>query len=424
MEVYKFILIIIGLLGTFYFGLLLFIDADKKDRKSLVITIAVVSISSFVLAFGLYFTIEILNNADTEKVDYSKVGPYGDLIGGILNPVVAFIGVMAAFLAFYVQYRANKQVQEQFDLQKFESQFYEMLRMHRENLSEMKIEGYEFETDFSGIKKNKIKKITTGKKIFVTLNVELKVIYTVLNKTFYSYYKCNSEDLTDKILLFKQAYSVFFGGVTLYERKIEKISEEHSLLEENLLKDFVKELRRLRKKHEKKGKKEIKNYLRSNIKIDSMASKTLWMSFNYRPFSGHQSLLAHYYRLLFQTVKFVVKKKEEFITYEEKRDYLRMLRSMLSNQEQLLLYYNWLAGHGDAWEIKCCNLNEKYTRNNIGYKFFTDYRMIHNIPVEEVIEDFNLEKIFNEEYRDFRYEENRKKEDTLFELIGITSNCR
>ncbi|KAF2519259.1 hypothetical protein E0W68_05690 [Flavobacterium salilacus subsp. salilacus] len=390
---------------------------QKKSEKTNIITISFLSIIAACLIIGsaLIYVYILIERKGGDYGDFSKIGPYGDLIGGILNPVVAFVGIMAAFLAFYVQYTANKQVQEQFNLQKFESQFYEMIRMHRENLNEMKIEGYKFDSNFLGIKSKK-DKITSGKKVFVTLDTELKAIYTILNKEFdihYSSRKLNTLEV--KSLLFKEAYSVFFAGVTSYEIQVKNSSKKDNLFDDVLLKKFVKELKEIRKGHENRGKKEIPNYKDSN---------TLWLSFNYRPFSGHQSLLAHYYRHLFQTVKFVVKQDENFISYEKKRDYLRMLRSMLSNKEQLLLYYNWLAGHGDAWEIKRSNLNKKYSRNNKGNKFFTDYRMIHNIPSGEVIEDFDLEKIFNEEYRDFRYEENRKEEDTLFELIGIISNYK
>lgn len=85
----------------------------------------------------------------------------------------------------------------------------------------------------------------------------------------------------------------------------------------------------------------------------------------YYPFDGHVSRLAHYYRHLFHTVKFVVKQSEELIPYENKLGYLQTLRAQLSNHEQVMLYYNAVAGYGDAW-----------FQND----YFTTYKMIHNLP--------------------------------------------
>lgn len=78
-----------------------------------------------------------------------------------MNPFVALAGVIVTGLAFYIQYKANllqresfveeqkeskNQLQLQIDnqnrqnrFQQFESQFYEMLKLHRENITEMRI---------------------------------------------------------------------------------------------------------------------------------------------------------------------------------------------------------------------------------------------------------------------------------------------
>lgn len=63
-----------------------------------------------------------------------KTGHIGDTIGGIISPLIAIIAAILTFLAFYIQAKANRQVQEQFKLQQFEAQFYQMLKLHRENI--------------------------------------------------------------------------------------------------------------------------------------------------------------------------------------------------------------------------------------------------------------------------------------------------
>jgi hypothetical protein len=50
--------------------------------------------------------------------------------------------------------------------------------------------------------------------------------------------------------------------------------------------------------------------------------------------------------------------------------------------------------------------------------------MIHNIPPDLLINELNLGVIFNENYRNFLYEVDRKEEDSLFELINIISELK
>ena len=71
-------------------------------------------------------------------------------------------------------------------------------------------------------------------------------------------------------------------------------------------------------------------------------------------------------------VKIIANYKESIVKKEEKRKYLRMLRAQLTNFEQLMLFYNWLSGYGCDWE------NEKN-------HFFTTFRMIHNIVIDDRI---------------------------------------
>lgn len=64
----------------------------------------------------------------------------GGTIGGIMNPFISIAAVIVTGLAFYAQYRANDMVRKQFEIQKFENQFYQRLRLHKENINEIEIE--------------------------------------------------------------------------------------------------------------------------------------------------------------------------------------------------------------------------------------------------------------------------------------------
>jgi len=56
----------------------------------------------------------------------------------------------------------------------FESQFYEMLKLHRDNSGEMEITGYDFVETDTILKR--IEKVTDGRKVFVTMKTELESI--------------------------------------------------------------------------------------------------------------------------------------------------------------------------------------------------------------------------------------------------------
>ena len=147
MGFFVFLFLLISIVAFCVFIFRLFDDNSMKqslrrNKKIFNSSFLLLAICFFLLFVTTCHTNNIIEDPNILDFDYTKVGAYGDLVGGILNPIVAFIGIVAASLAFYVQYKANTQVQKQFRIQQFESQFYEMLRLHKENVNEMKITGY------------------------------------------------------------------------------------------------------------------------------------------------------------------------------------------------------------------------------------------------------------------------------------------
>lgn len=287
----------------------------------------------------------------------------GTTISGVFGTFLGFFGSVLVFMALRSQIKANKIISNQFKIQQFESQFYEMLRLHKENVNEVTVtETKVIIKTFKSSQSNFFE--TTGRKAFEQLLIEFEICYYAARRTYV---------LEDKEFWIDKAYRVFFFGLNSEENELKKnfydsedtlILGEDELFCNNLKKDF------------------------STLRTDHL--------------NGNVTFLAHLYRHLYQMVKFVANQDEEFISYEEKRKYLRILRAQLSNPEQALLFYNWKSGFGNKWE------NE----NN---KFFTDYRMIHNLYDSIIIEDFNLEKIFDINGY-FRKEKGRKK-DPLFEYL-------
>ncbi|UTW62863.1 putative phage abortive infection protein [bacterium SCSIO 12741] len=355
-------------------------DTDKNTKLD-GISLIILIISGVVILFSFFSPI-IFVQETILGFNFTTTGPIGDTIGGIMNPFIAIAGVFLTFLAFYIQFKANRLQRDLFrqelDYNKFENQFYEMLKLHKANVNEIQIDEVKLYIQEKSDRENsidRVEKVISGRKAFDFLKSEFEIIYLIAKKHF--------PHREPKIWV-NEAYGVFFHGL----RK--------SSLD---LHDFYKEVDNVKEQHKKNHftglPKTIDNIVKheTNIQIKD--------NLRFDLFEGHSSQLAHYYRHLYQTVKFVVNQDKELLSYNEKRKYLRILRAQLSNQEQAMLFYNWLSDFGKQW-------------NNEKNKFFTDYRMIHNIYQELIMEEVNLKEIFDFD-SGYLKEENREI-DPLFEF--------
>jgi hypothetical protein len=321
----------------------------------------------FDLLFLLYVTLFILfivlvcffpfwltNSAIFDELNFTEKGNIGNAIGGIMSPFIASAAALLTFIAFWVQYKANIAQTNQFNKQdidtkidRFENKFYELLRLHKQNVDEISIDGYD---------QRKIEK----RKAFYSMYREFR------NAFFVSKVICEGlresgdlhEEYSDADLL-ELAYYFFYAGVGIHSEKLNKalIGTKYS----EILYDKVNaELISIKDTHKQKSKDKCLPELEILGLGKSMTPKS------YRPFVGHANRFGHYYRHLFQTVKFVVDQNDELIDKSRKIEYLRTLRAQLSDYEQVMLYYNAIVGLGKAWLDK-------------GY--LTDFRMIHNMPL-------------------------------------------
>lgn len=392
----------------------------EKDKSIIIITLILLSVCSYLLTISLDQTNDLLILPVDKIKDYSKIGAYGDLIGGLMNPVIAFIGIIAALLAFYAQYRANQQVQEQFKVQQFESQFYERLNLVKEEINDVYLPLLTGDT-------------LVGRKVFYELDKEIKFIFFIVTNllndksteikfciTYKIFYMGRKEFFKNKNLLhISEKYNIRKKVLlelddilsSIYEYFINNTAEVDNLssnIEDNLdkkISDFLEKLDDV--KYDELFKDLLINERSNNYHYSYLIFKDKYgIKFNHVPFKGMETKLSLIIRQIFSLVKYVT--NGNFLNYQEKRNYLRVLRSILSNYEQLHIFYNWYSGTGSEWES-----NEN--------KFLTDYRIIHNLPPNFLIEGINLEDIFRNKDLNFAFEVNRKFEDSLFEQIDIFS---
>ena len=276
------------------------------------------------------------------KLNPADTGPIGDTFGGMLGPLIALFAAFLTFLAFWVQFKANVEQKRDLQIERFENKFYELLRFHKDNISEIKIDGHEGTVE--------------KRKAFVSMYNEFR----------YSYWCC--KDKYDELSaagalknqyseeeLVRLAYIFFLGGVGDNSDMVSKAINNMAThcFEEKLFYAVLNYFKLIKSKSIRPAY------------IDHEGNPVI-LRLRYLPWGGHQSRLGHYYRHLFQTVKYVDKQDEDLIPESDKLEYLRMLRAQLSDYEQVLLYYNAISHFGEGW-----------LQNN----YFVKYKMIHNIPL-------------------------------------------
>lgn len=467
-----FILLIIIALGDSvvkYFYKQREFDLNIKKKNTNVklnkLTITLLYIT-FLLLIAVCFSPYIFTRkAEWAWADLSQKGDLGDAIGGMTSPFIGVASVIITGLAFYMQYTANKlQVDlfkqqneetkkqfneqlklsnEQFDQQiknqvneinrlQFESQFYERIKFLKEEINSLSITTQD-------------DKLLTGRQVFYELNKEINFTYLIIN---YTLPYCDSK------LKFELAYYIFYYGRNFVFKskeiqdtfpsidskkwfKLDKLfknnyelfkSNDHfnisqesddlipkpihinddvlevfkSLIDmENLNEDSRDKLLNY---YTRNSEDFVFKYLLKTEKMKYIYYKSYINVYNTKikhlPFQGMYSKLSIIYRQIFTLVKFVTTNSE--LSYNEKRNYLRILRSILGNYEQLHLFYNWYGGISTEWE-------------NSDNKFFSDYRMIHNLPISFLNKEINIHSLFDSK---FMYEEGKKDYDSLFELSG------
>lgn len=267
-----------------------------------------------------------------------NTGFIGDTMGGIIGPIVGFIGVILTFLAFYIQYEAN-QVQikalneqkisataqeKQIQLQQFENNFFELLKLHRENVKELHYRNND------------------GRNVFTKMiNEFFEILEIVNNDGVIQKNRLDQQDLANI------SYTIFFFGTdeTVTDVLENRFHQKYSTIYDSIVK-IVEDFRK------KEGPYNNDKYY----------------------YNGHQSRLGHYFRHLIRTVLYV--HKNTFLTESQKYEYIRILRSQLSNHEQILLFFNSISDLGLNWELAESVLPLD--------KLITKYNLIKNIPLGSI----------------------------------------
>ena len=302
-------------------------------------------------------------------------GTIGDTFG-MMNPFIAIAAAVITFAAFSVQYEANQEMRNDNKKQQIINRFYEMLRIHRDNVNNLEwINKIQYTKEIN-VKDKMVNPLTNnkvndfeptiepddkfiqkkGRQIFFYYIIEFNIAYTLFS-IFHPELKTEDKIKKAYHMLYRGLHEDIFDFETLYTIK-KAIKTSNDILEYNSI-----------------MKKIMEKFSFSTEEKDKAITALNSLFFHREfyalrpPFENHTGELDNYFRHLFLTVKTIAKEDDKILPKKKKRDLLRILRAQLTEAEQMLLLYNWLSGEGYKWESNATN----------GNHFFTQYRMIHNI---------------------------------------------
>lgn len=278
-------------------------------------------------------------------LDFTETGQIGDTIGGIMGPFIAIVAAFLTFFAFWAQFLANNELINENRRNHFENRFYKMLDIHLESVANLN-------TRFAEEKDKPVNSCFQSwceeiMNMYNTLYIEgdLGGFVDLVKKK----YK-NDPDMTEYVDFLTHIQE----SRDEYERVFFEITYSYF---------FSKEFSTLKHGDNKQTQYTIQfattfsTYLieKNILKLDGNAKN---------------EILGRYYRHLFQIVRYVDEQPDNL--YEDKdwkSGVLSILRSQMSDYEQLLLYYNAQSSLGHAWDEK---------------HYIEKYRLIKNIPFSDI----------------------------------------
>lgn len=325
--------------------------------KNFFYSLSVILCLLLVISTPLYFYNERFNTLGVSAdVATTNWGTFGDFFGGTTNALFGFLSAVFLFFTFRQQKDSSRATA-------FEAKYYELLKLHRDNVQELGL------------------KTDGGKKVFTLLIREFREILGIFKELPLS----ANEQLSNKKKIALCYMALYYGTGPNSTRILQKSTNDFKYA---TISDLISQLENNKERIKEKRK------------------------FKFTPFEGHQSRLGHYYRHLFQTIKFI--DEQEFLTRRQKYEYVKTIRAQLSNHEQALLFLNSLSKLGQEWDLS---------------GMLTKYQLIKNLP--EDFFDPNKEINVKEIYPEIKFEWEiilKKSKQTSFRIfnriITITSPLR
>ncbi len=279
----------------------------------------------------------LFNISDKEQI--------GNSFSSFVGTLVAMVAAFLTFIAFWVQYKANLQQWQSIQIDRVENRIFNMLDIHRQNVNEL------FLKDFHN-------NVLEGRNIFPHIFNEFKRTYEIVRITILGKEK---ETLESRERISAISYIIFFIGIKQENKSHLSAVLKKYFSDDDLIKEIIHTLE----------EKQSADYLDA---VQGMADYDFYKeNFKYQHFNGYLTSLGHYYRHLFQMVKYIDEHPSDILSDIDKYNYIKTIRAQLSDYEQLLLYYSSLFPPGESW---------------IENGYLIKYKLIKNLPL--ALADFGI----------------------------------
>ena len=272
--------------------------------------ISIFSVFLIITGFALIiiFTFNSSFNDGSGILNPDLASKYGSFIGGLVGSIFSLAGILLILENLIVQRRISYS-------QQFENKLFELIRYHRENVNHIET--------------------ALGHNAMVLFKENIEAILRKVKWfTVKNFFEEENKD-RDQIRI---AYIFFFYGL-----------ENHSI---NSIKKILPEY----------NQPEVyDDYTKIDIIFEAV-KESIENDKNYS-IEGHQEVLGHYFRHLYQSFMFI--KDAEHLNKKQKYGYAKMLRAQLSTFEQAILFYNIMSPVGQTW-----------VTNNL----VNGFQLIKNIP--------------------------------------------
>lgn len=291
------------------------------------------------LCYFWYFVCHhnVVLTPDGQTPDFEKItGPIGDFVGGVFGTLFSFASALLVVYTIYLQNRQHAK-------DTFSQTFYEMLHIHNDNVKSMTMQWQNDQVH--------------GRKVFSILVGEYARTYDLIETYISGIVKGAAateaessamtaylqDELKAKRFVMRLAYGYFFFGSEKYilYKKEEKLTDDQKT--EVAIANFVK---------------------------TCMKQNCLYVV-------GKNVLLGHYYRHLYQMVRYLV--DSGILCEHERYQYAKLIRAQLNDDEQLLLYYNAMADTGSNW------LKRSDSKKDLTIQLMCPmarFRIIKNLPIQ------------------------------------------
>lgn len=322
-----------------------------RYKKEPLIRISVIIFIIFIIIIGFFFLWD--RNYNLNTIESDVFGQYGDFIGGVVGTFFAFISIVLVYETLSVSNKQLKIQENSVKEQQVENHFFELLKIHIENVNKIKKDYSNFFEDSIECM-NIIYKIMRG----ITRHDDMGFNYhphsnvVIAMSYLLFYYGSNKNNIkTIKSILAK------FCKDYEYEYNEEAISD--------YLEHFNNKLRIEDLKTEKKLRQQCVLYIIDNNDKINLTNK--------------EAILGNYFRHLYQTVIYI---NNSIIGFTKKYEYIKTLRAQLSSYEQLLLFWDSLSPIGYSWEWRYKRKKELNMVDTSVPKqtLITTFHLIKNIP--------------------------------------------